>query len=83
MKNNYKEDKNEIYAKLGIDSDVLACSEKILTRLKDRFDAIDETAEYNQLKVLNAMQECHVSESCFQMSSGYGYNDLGRSQGAL
>ncbi len=78
MKNNYKEDKNEIYAKLGIDSDVLACSEKILTRLKDRFDAIDETAEYNQLKVLNAMQECHVSESCFQMSSGYGYNDQGR-----
>ena len=78
MKNNYKEDKNEIYAKLGIDSDVLACSEKILTRLKDRFDAIDETAEYNQLKVLNAMQECHVSESCFQMSSGYGYNDHGR-----
>ena len=39
---------------------------------------IDERAEYNQLKVIRAMQECRVSAECFQTSSGYGYNDLGR-----
>ena len=46
--------------------------------LRDRFDRIDETAEYNQLKVLKAFNDCRVSEACFQGSSGYGYNDLGR-----
>ena len=41
----------EMYASLGIDAQVLAFGEHILENLKDRFAAIDETAEYNQLKV--------------------------------
>src|SRR5699024_8914917 len=44
--------------------------------LKERFRAIDETAEYNQLKVSRAMQENRDSEACFQYASGYGYDDL-------
>jgi len=39
---------------------------------------IDKIAEYNQLKVLHAMQECRVSEACFNYASGYGYSDQGR-----
>ena len=63
---------------MGIAPEVLSYGEKILEGLKERFEKIDERAEYNQLKVIRAMQECRVSAECFQPSSGYGYNDLGR-----
>ena len=46
--------------------------------LEQRFREFDRTAEYNQLKVLHAMQENRVSEACFNYASGYGYNDQGR-----
>ncbi|MCR5509302.1 MAG: methionine gamma-lyase family protein [Lachnospiraceae bacterium] len=68
----------DLYREMDIDSDVLGLSDRIIEGLKERFKAIDETAEYNQLKVLKAMRECRVSEACLSASSGYGYNDLGR-----
>ena len=68
----------ELYASLGIDTQVLAFGEHILENLKDRFAAIDETAEYNQLKVIRAMQKARVSEACLLGTTGYGYNDIGR-----
>ena len=68
----------EMYASLGIDTKVLAFGEHILENLKDRFAAIDETAEYNQLKVIRAMQKARVSEACLLGTTGYGYNDIGR-----
>ena len=49
-----------------------------MENLKDRFAAIDETAEYNQLKVIRAMQKARVSEACLLGTTGYGYNDIGR-----
>ena len=52
--------------------------EKIEQELKARFEEIDARAEINQLKVLQAMQKNRVSAECFQSTSGYGYNDLGR-----
>ena len=69
---------NQIYAKLGISEEVLKFGRKIEEELMPRFQKFDETAEYNQLKVLHAMQENRVSEGCFQYASGYGYNDMGR-----
>ena len=63
---------------MGIDDDVYAYGKRILQDLEERFRDIDEIAEYNQLKVLKAMQECQVSEACLLGTSGYGYNDLGR-----
>ena len=69
---------NELYRQLDIDDDVYEYSCAKLAGLKDRFDRIDETAEFNQLKVLDALRECRVSEACFSMSTGYGYNDIGR-----
>ena len=66
------------YRKLGICKEVYEFGAKIENELKDRFDKIDYIAQANQLKVIEAMQENKVSAECFQMSSGYGYNDLGR-----
>ena len=46
--------------------------------MAERFQEFDRTAEYNQLKVLHAMQKNKVNEACFNYVSGYGYNDIGR-----
>lgn len=67
-----------IYKTLGISEEVLKFSENVLDGLKDRFAALDEVAEYNQYKVLHAMQKNHVSAACFAGTTGYGHNDLGR-----
>ena len=72
------EEKKSMYKQLGIEEDVFQLGEQVLSELKERFAEFDQTMEYNQLKVIHAMQECRVSEACFQMTSGYGYNDLGR-----
>lgn len=69
---------NEIYRMLDIDEDVRMFGEKILEKCKARFEQIDETAEYNQLKVIKAMQDAKVSEACLLGTNGYGYNDIGR-----
>ncbi len=68
----------EEYKRLGISEEVYRFGEKIEEKLKDRFKEIDERAEYNQMKVIRAMQKNNVSAECFNTSSGYGYNDLGR-----
>lgn len=67
-----------MYAGLGISDAVYAFGERICHELKERFEAIDENAEYNQLKVLSALQKHQVSEACLLGTTGYGYNDLGR-----
>ena len=68
----------EQYETLGISKEVYAFGEKIEQELKERFEAIDAMAEFNQMKVIRAMQENKVSAECFSQSNGYGYNDLGR-----
>ena len=69
---------NNIYKELGISDEVFAFCQEVEESLKDRFKEFDEIAEYNQLKVINAMQKENVSEACLGSSTGYGYNDLGR-----
>lgn len=69
---------SNMYEALGISREVYEFGEKILKELEPRFKAIDETAEYNQLKVLKAMQDNKVSEACLLGTTGYGYNDIGR-----
>ena len=68
----------KMYQELGISDAVIDFGEKIEKELKKRFDALDQVAEYNQMKVIAAMQKHRVSAECFQATSGYGYNDLGR-----
>ena len=68
----------EIYASMGISPAVYKYGEEAIARLRERFDAIDQVAEYNQAKVLAAFVKNRVSATCFAASSGYGYNDEGR-----
>ncbi len=68
----------KIYLKMGIQEEVYSFGEKILNTLQDRFQKIDQIAEYNQLKVIEAMQKNKVSEACLLGTTGYGYNDIGR-----
>ena len=68
----------EFYQQMGVSPAVYAYGEKALEQLKARFDVIDKIAEYNQAKVLSAMQKNRVSAQCFAATTGYGYDDLGR-----
>lgn len=82
-KDNYSQynGKDEIYAiyqDMGISRRVWEFGETILEELKERFEGIDRVAEYNQCKVVAAMQKEKVSEACLLGTTGYGYNDLGR-----
>ena len=67
-----------LYREMGISEKVLAFGAQVESELKVRFEAIDENTEYNQMKVLHAMQKNRVEAACFASTSGYGYNDLGR-----
>lgn len=67
-----------MYEALGISRELIEYSEKITAKLKNRFEVIDNVAEYNQMKVLSAMQKNRVSSECFMDTTGYGYNDAGR-----
>ena len=67
-----------IYEALGVSARVYRFGEAILDGLRDRFEAMDRMAEYNQGKVLHAMQENKVSAACFAATTGYGYDDVGR-----
>lgn len=67
-----------MYLERGISEAVYTFGEQILADLSERFIKIDENAEYNQLKVLKALQDNQVSEACLLGTTGYGYNDLGR-----
>ena len=67
-----------MYQSMGISEKVYNFGKEILAGLKERFEVIDEVAEFNQMKVLNAMQDCKVSDVHFAATTGYGYNDLGR-----
>ena len=69
---------NTIYSEMGIRETVLSFGNTIEKDLKKRFEKIDKIAEYNQLKVVKAMQDNRVSAGCFNYASGYGYHDQGR-----
>ena len=67
-----------LYTQMGISPAVYAYGEEAIARLRQRFDALDQIAEYNQAKVLAAFRKNRVSATCFAASTGYGYNDEGR-----
>lgn len=67
-----------MYRQLGISQKVYEYGEKIWEALSGRFQEIDRISEYNQIKIIAAMQNQKVSEACLLGTTGYGYNDLGR-----
>lgn len=68
----------EAYLSMGIASKVMEFCADIELNLKERFTAIDKVAEFNQMKVLKAMQDNRLSDVHFAATTGYGYNDIGR-----
>ena len=67
-----------IYRQFGITDKVLDYAAPVLKGLEERFRQIDETAEYNQLRIIKAMQEAHIGEASLKGTTGYGYDDIGR-----
>ena len=67
-----------MFKALGISEKVYDLCEEALQDLKTRFSEIDSIAEYNQLKVVKAFQDAHVSEAHLYGTTGYGYDDIGR-----
>ncbi|MCT4585685.1 MAG: methionine gamma-lyase family protein [Peptostreptococcaceae bacterium] len=63
---------------LGIKEEVLNLCEEAEKELQEEFEKLKEVREYNQYKVLNVMQECRLSDTHFNWTTGYGYNDIGR-----
>lgn len=68
----------QMYASMGIGARALEIGQQIENKLSERFAQIDRVSEYNQLKVLRAMQENRVSAEHFSATTGYGYDDAGR-----
>jgi len=73
-----KSNLNKIYEELGLSDKVIAYCSEIEDKLSQRFISIDKVAEFNQLKILKAMQDNRLSDVHFAATTGYGYNDMGR-----
>ena len=71
-------DTNSIYNRLGVSDQVLRFGPEVLEGLTDQFRHIDQVAEFNQAKVIAAMQKNRVNATHFNLSTGYGYDDEGR-----
>ncbi len=69
---------NYLLEEFNIDKELLKITKKAEKDIESIFKNIDEVYEYNQLKVLKAMQENKLSDIHFASTTGYGYNDLGR-----
>lgn len=68
----------QMYSQLGVSEQVYRFGEDVLASLRERFDDIDRVSEYNQAKVIAAMQKNRVNAACFAGTTGYGYDDVGR-----
>lgn len=71
-------DLKEYYLNCGISEKVYDYAAGIEAKLNDRYDAIDKVAEFNQIKVQQAMAKCRLAEEHLKGTTGYGYNDSGR-----
>ena len=57
---------------------LLSLKNEVLQESAPLFKKVEAIAEANTLKVLDAMRECKVSDSHFNTTSGYAYDDIGR-----
>ena len=65
---------------MSFSEELLTLKERVLDELAPSFRRIEQMSEENTLKVLTAMRECKVSDIHFNTSSGYAYDDIGRSK---
>ena len=64
----------DLYNGMGISPAVYHYGEETIKRLTERFAEIDKVAEYNQAKVIAAMQKNRVSAACFAATIASGSN---------
>jgi cystathionine beta-lyase family protein involved in aluminum resistance len=64
--------------KLGISDAIIQLVQQAEEEVRPLFQRREEIKEFNQYKVLNAMQRARLSDQHFQWHTGYGYNDPGR-----
>ena len=65
---------------MSFSKELLTLKKRVLDELAPSFRRIEQISEENTLKVLTAMRECKVSDIHFNISSGYAYDDIGRSK---
>ncbi len=78
MSENFEESLHDIYRAAGLSEQIMKLGQEAEAQCKSRFAEIDAIAEYNQMKVLNALRKHRIGEAHLSPSTGYGYNDLGR-----
>ncbi len=76
--NSLEKGMKDLYKSMGISEEVYEYCDKIWKSLEPRFAKIREISDFNQAKVLKAMQDNKISEACLLGTTGYGYNDMGR-----
>lgn len=64
--------------KLNISKKIIDMCVSTEEEVSGQFKKIDEVGEFNQYKVLNALQKNRISDMHFNYSTGYGYGDAGR-----
>ncbi len=62
-----------------MDNDIKSLVNKCEKELEEEFKIVNEICEYNSNKVINAFWNNKISEVHFSSTTGYGYNDIGRS----
>ena len=67
-----------MHSNLNFSKDTINLVKESEEELKDIFKNIDEICDYNSLKVLNTFKKNKLSETHFNSTTGYGYNDIGR-----
>lgn len=67
-----------MYQEIGVSEKTIELINKCEKDCYEEFSKIDEACTKNSLKVLASFQKNEITESCFNSTTGYGYNDLGR-----
>lgn len=67
-------------ASYGIEESILEMAREVEQSIRGEFSKIEEICEFNQYKVLSAMQRSKLSDTHFSWATGYGYGDIGRSK---
>lgn len=73
-----KETEDFLLEKYGLSKKIFDLAKEVDEEIKEKVKEYDDIREYNQYKVLNAMQEAGLSDTHFNWTTGYGYNDIGR-----
>ena len=67
-----------MYQELKISEEVVKLIEDAEKDCQEEFSKIDRNGYFNSLKVLSSFHKNEITESHFNATTGYGYNDLGR-----